>query len=34
MVGARYTVPQLLALRESALVRTPEGLPSIEQWIE
>jgi hypothetical protein len=30
----RYTTAQLLALRESPLVRKPDDLPPIEQWIE
>lgn len=36
MAGAitRYTVEELLALRDSPLAKKPDGLPSIEQWIE
>ena len=30
----RYTREELLQLRNSPLVRKPEGLPSIEQWME
>lgn len=30
----RYTVEELLALRDSPLAKRPDGLPSIEQWIE
>jgi hypothetical protein len=30
----RYTTAQLLTLRESPLVRKPDDLPPIEQWIE
>lgn len=29
-----YTIEQLLALRDSPLVKKPEDLPAIEQWIE
>lgn len=29
-----YTIEQLLKLRESPLVKKPEDLPAIEQWIE
>ncbi|KAI5252843.1 hypothetical protein E4T42_03141 [Aureobasidium subglaciale] len=32
--GARYTLGQLKALRESPLVRKPDELPSIDEWIE
>ncbi|KAG9816278.1 hypothetical protein KCU68_g15291, partial [Aureobasidium melanogenum] len=32
--GARYTIEQLKALRESPLVRKPDELPSIDEWIE
>jgi len=32
--GARYTREQLKALRESPLVRKPDELPSIDEWIE
>ncbi|THW12100.1 hypothetical protein D6D24_06797 [Aureobasidium pullulans] len=34
MEGARYTIEQLKALRESPLVRKPDELPSIDEWIE
>lgn len=34
MPTVRYTVEQLHSLRESPLVRKPDGLPSIEQWME
>lgn len=30
----KYTVQQLLALRDSPLVEKPADLPAIEQWIE
>jgi len=30
----RYTIEQLLKLRESPLVKKPEDLPAIEQWLE
>ncbi|KAF2143905.1 uncharacterized protein K452DRAFT_296867 [Aplosporella prunicola CBS 121167] len=30
----RYTPEQLMQLRESPLVHKPEGLPSIDQWME
>lgn len=29
-----YTIEQLLKLRESPLVKKPEDLPAIEQWLE
>jgi hypothetical protein len=32
--GARYTIEQLKALRASPLVRKPDELPSIDEWIE
>lgn len=34
MVGPRYSTESLLALRESPLIVKPDGLPSIEQWLE
>lgn len=30
----RYTKEQLLHLKDSPLVHKPDGLPSIEQWME
>ncbi|KAK5118172.1 hypothetical protein LTR85_008152 [Meristemomyces frigidus] len=34
MATRRYTVEELLLLRDSPLVKKPEHLPAIEQWIE
>ncbi|KAF9739207.1 hypothetical protein PMIN01_01841 [Paraphaeosphaeria minitans] len=34
MAGGRYTVEQLENLRESPLVKKPDALPSIEQWMD
>ncbi|KAK6385330.1 hypothetical protein LTR65_009256 [Meristemomyces frigidus] len=34
MATRRYTVEQLLRLQQSPLVKKPENLPAIEQWIE
>ena len=34
MATRRYTVEQLLHLRDSPLVKKPESLPAIEQWLE
>ena len=34
MATRRYTVEQLLHLRGSPLVKKPESLPAIEQWLE
>ncbi|KAF2690506.1 hypothetical protein K458DRAFT_439452 [Lentithecium fluviatile CBS 122367] len=34
MAGIRYTVEQLERLRESPLVKKPDELPSIEQWMD
>lgn len=34
MAGGRYTVEQLEHLRESPLVKKPDALPSIEQWMD
>jgi hypothetical protein len=34
MGGSSYTFEQLLALRESPLVKKPDGLPSISQWMD
>lgn len=34
MATHHYTVEELLRLRESPLVKKPENLPAIEQWIE
>lgn len=34
MAGIRYTVEQLEHLRESPLVKKPDALPSIEQWMD
>jgi hypothetical protein len=34
MVGAVYSHDQLLALRESPLVKKPDALPSITQWMD
>jgi hypothetical protein len=34
MGGSSYTHEQLLALRESPLVKKPDGLPSISQWMD
>ncbi|KAF2428263.1 hypothetical protein EJ08DRAFT_719493 [Tothia fuscella] len=34
MPSIRYTVDQLHGLRASPLVKKPDGLPSIEQWME
>lgn len=34
MPGLRYSFEELHALRESPLVKRPEGLPNIEQWFE
>ena len=34
MAGLRYTVEQLERLRESPLVKKPDELPSIEQWMD
>ncbi|KAJ4352553.1 uncharacterized protein N0V89_007902 [Didymosphaeria variabile] len=34
MAGGRYTVEQLEHLRESPLVKKPDTLPSIEQWMD
>jgi len=32
--ATRYTVDELLALKDSPLVKKPDSLPSIQQWIE
>jgi len=32
--ATRYTFDELLALRDSPLVKKPDGLPSISQWME
>jgi hypothetical protein len=34
MVWSSYTQDQLLALRESPLVKKPDGLPNISQWMD
>ena len=34
MGGPTYTVEQLERLKESPLVKKPDGLPSILQWME
>lgn len=34
MAGIRYTVEQLEHLRQSPLVKKPDELPSIEQWMD
>lgn len=34
MAVRRYTIDELLTLRESPLVKKPEDLPAIEQWLE
>lgn len=34
MAFIRYTVEELHKLRESPLVRRPDGLPAVEQWME
>lgn len=34
MGGQKYTIEQLEKLRESPLVQKPDGLPSIEQWMD
>ncbi|KAF1965241.1 hypothetical protein BU23DRAFT_33978 [Bimuria novae-zelandiae CBS 107.79] len=34
VAGGRYTVEQLELLRESPLVKKPDALPSIEQWMD
>lgn len=34
MAGGRYTVEQLEHLRSSPLVKKPDALPSIEQWMD
>ena len=34
MAGCRYTVDQLEVLRNSPLVKKPDALPSIEQWMD
>ncbi|KAF2240977.1 hypothetical protein BU26DRAFT_469599, partial [Trematosphaeria pertusa] len=34
MAGIKYSVEQLERLRESPLVKKPDGLPSIEQWMD
>jgi hypothetical protein len=34
MASIRYTVEQLEHLRESPLVKKPDELPSIEQWMD
>ncbi len=34
VAAQRYTREELLQLRNSPLVRKPDGLPSIEQWME
>lgn len=34
MRGPSYTEAQLTALRESPLVKKPDGLPSISQWMD
>lgn len=34
MAVRHYTIEQLLTLRESPLVKKPEDLPAIEQWLE
>ena len=34
MGGAVYTETQLIALRESPLVKKPDGLPTITQWMD
>ena len=34
MGGPSYTEDQLTALRKSPLVKKPDGLPSISQWMD
>lgn len=34
MVTHKYTVEELQYLRDSPLVRKPDGLPSIDQWMD
>lgn len=34
MAGGRYTVEQLERLRDSPLVKKPDALPAIEQWMD
>lgn len=34
MAGPRYTIDELVRLRESPLVQRPDRLPSIEEWLE
>lgn len=34
MRGPVYTHEQLVALRESPLIKKPDGLPSISQWMD
>lgn len=32
-VARRYTIDELLALQHSPLVRKPDGLPDISEWM-